>query len=153
MEFRIIYFIVTFLFGIIAYSLNWNSLINIDPNCSKDVIKISNNLLFTSSIVLIVLSCATIFKTNNDIKFYPVIFLIISLVFLVLSITNLINGKQTNNPPTTNPPTTTPIITQTLKPIITECVSIIVSVFNLIIGIILGIFSIFSIYYLKNQIF
>ena len=89
----------------------------------------------------------------GNIKFYPVIFLIISLVFLVLSITNLINGKQTNNPPTTNPPTTTPIITQTLKPIITECVSIIVSVFNLIIGIILGIFSIFSIYYLKNQIF
>ena len=141
MNFRL-YFIVSLIIGLISYSLNWNSLSNIDPNCSKEVLKISNRLLFTSSIVLLLLSFASIFKENNDIEFYPVIFLIISIIFIVLSIINLINGKQIKESVVT---TSTP--NQKVVAEYTECVSNIVSVLNLLTGIILGIFSI---YYLKK---
>ena len=141
MNFRL-YFIVSLIIGLISYSLNWNSLSNIDPNCSKEVLKISNRLLFTSSIVLLLLSFASIFKENNDIEFYPVIFLIISIIFIVLSIINLINGKQIKESVVT---TSTP--NQKVVAEYTECVSNIVSVLTLLTGIILGIFSI---YYLKK---
>jgi hypothetical protein len=171
MNFRL-YFIVILIFGIFSYCLNWNSLCNIDPNCSVDILNTSNKLLFTSSIVLSALSFISIFKTNDNIVFYPIIFLIIALVFIVLSIINLVNGKQLKNsisttttpattttpvttttPATTTPVTTTPVTTTPIKldeNIYTECVSNITSVLNLLIGIIIGMISI---YYLKNEIF
>jgi len=183
-----LYFSVTLIFGIFSYVLNWNSLCNIDPNCSVDILNISNKLLFTSSIVLLALSFISIFKPKDDTVFYPVIFLIIALGFIVLSIINLVHGKQNKNTPIiTTPATTTPVTTikqnkntptpattnpvttikpdentptpatttpvTTIKPdenIYTECVSNITSVLNLLIGIIIGMISI---YYLKNEIF
>lgn len=146
MKFRL-YFIVTFIIGLLSYALNWNSLSNIDPNCSKDVLKISNKLLFTSSIVLLVLSIASVFKNDNviDIELYSIIFLIISLFFIVLSIINLVNGKQIKQSPTTTP-TTTP--KQKIEEY-TECISNIVSIINLLLGITLGIYSV---YHIKNII-
>lgn len=148
-----LYFIVTIIFGIFSYCLNWNSLCNIDPNCSVDILNTSNKLLFTSSIVLSSLSFISIFiKTKENTVFYPIIFLIIALGFIGLSIINLVHGTQIKNTPTTTTPQTTTPIT-TIKPdenIYTECVSNITSVLNLLIGIIIGMLSI---YYLKNEIF
>lgn len=141
MKFRL-YFIVSLIFGLLTYSLNWNSLSNIDQNCTQDILKISNKLLFTISIIILTLSFISIFKDEeNDVSFYPIIFLILSLFFVVLSIINLINSKK--NPKQTTTPE------NSVKPEEIECVSIIVSIINLLTGIILGMFSI---YYLKNEI-
>ena len=141
MEFRL-YFIVSLIIGVLSYSLNWNSLSNIDPNCTQDILKISNKLLFTASIVILTLSFISIFKDkDDDIVFYPIIFLIISLFFVILSIINLVNGKQVKKIPGQ---TTTPVLVE-----YTECINNILSTINLLMGIILGFFSI---YYLKNEI-
>jgi len=142
MEFRL-YFIVILIIGTISYALNWNSLSSIDPNCSKDILKISNRLLFTSSIVLITISFVSIFKQTNDIVFYPLIILISALFFIVLSIINLINSKQIKESPVTTP------IQEKIIIEYTECVSNIVSIINLIIGIVL---ISYSVYYFKNEI-
>ena len=143
-----LYFIITFIVGIISYCLNWNSLCNIDPNCSVDILNTSNKLLFTSSIVLSALSFISIFKTKEIIVFYRFIFLFIALCFIVLSIINLVNGKQIKNFPKTTTPATTPI--KSVENIYIECVSNITSVLNLLIGIFIGILTV---YYLKNEIF
>ncbi len=145
-----IYFITTLIIGLVSYLLNWNSLTNIDPNCSKEILKISNKVLFTSSIVIIVLSFASIFKVEDDIIFYPLIFILMSLLFIVFSIINLVHGKQIKDyPATTTPTPTTPTLIENTKKEYAECVSSIVSVLNLIIGIVLGAFSV---YYLKKII-